>query len=199
MDDCRRFLEAATDWWGWPFCALLLDTGLRPGEAAALEWSDYDAPRGSLTVGKTLQRIAGAWVIVPPKTSAGRRTLTLGELGKEALRRQRLLTAERRLRVGNRWQESGHIFTGRDGRPLRPETVSHALRHLCARLGLPPITCHKLRHLSASLALHAGVPLPIISRRLGHSSVAITAGIYSHAVTGDALAAEAIGRVLKHR
>ena len=51
--------------------------------------------------------------------------------------------------------------------------------------------------LSASLLLSEGVPLPIVSARLGHSTPAITAAIYSHALGNeDARAAQALDSVL---
>lgn len=46
--------------------------------------------------------------------------------------------------------------------------------------GLPPIRLHDLRHTSASLALSAGVPMKVVSERLGHSSTGITADLYTH-------------------
>ena len=44
------------------------------------------------------------------------------------------------------------------------------------------IRLHDLRHTSASLALMAGVPMKAVSERLGHSSTAITANLYTHVV-----------------
>ena len=44
--------------------------------------------------------------------------------------------------------------------------------------------------------LQNGVPLPMVSRRLGHSTPAVTARVYSHALTGDEQAAEALARAL---
>jgi integrase len=44
---------------------------------------------------------------------------------------------------------------------------------------------HSLRHTHASELLDAGVPLPVVSSRLGHSSIRTTADIYSHAIHGQ--------------
>ena len=52
---------------------------------------------------------------------------------------------------------------------------------------------HSLRHTSASLALVNGVPLKVVQERLGPSSIAITADVYSHVTEGkDREAASAI-------
>jgi len=39
---------------------------------------------------------------------------------------------------------------------------------------------HDLRHTWATLALSRGVPLEVVSERLGHASPTITLGIYRH-------------------
>lgn len=61
---------------------------------------------------------------------------------------------------------------------LHPEVLPGAAR----RAGLPVISFHGLRHGAATAGLAAGVPLLAMSKRLGHSSVSITADRYSHVV-----------------
>ena len=58
---------------------------------------------------------------------------------------------------------------------IRPEYLTARFRELIRQAGLPPIRLHDLRHTSASLALAAGVPLKVVSDRLGHSTIGITA------------------------
>ena len=50
--------------------------------------------------------------------------------------------------------------------------------------GLRPVRLHDLRHGQASLMLAAGVPMAIVSKRLGHSSISITSDTYSHLLEG---------------
>jgi integrase len=52
-------------------------------------------------------------------------------------------------------------------------------------LRLPEMTMHDLRHLHASLLLEAGLPVPQVSKRLGHATPAITMSIYAHVVRQD--------------
>jgi integrase len=53
----------------------------------------------------------------------------------------------------------------------------------CQRgLGLPPISIHGLRHTSATIALSKGVPVHVVSERLGHATVSITLDIYAHVI-----------------
>jgi len=78
------------------------------------------------------------------------------------------------------------IFANPDGSPLKPDSVSAAVSLLFRKLKLPQGTSlHSLRHTHASEMLDAGVPLPVVSARLGHSSIRVTADTYSHAIHGQ--------------
>jgi integrase len=68
---------------------------------------------------------------------------------------------------------------GRIANPsLELRSFGAAFKDLVARSGVPRITLHDLRDTHASLLAKAGVPLEVISRRLGHSSIAITVDRY---------------------
>jgi integrase len=78
------------------------------------------------------------------------------------------------------------VFANPDGTPLKPDSVSASVSLLFRKLKLPKGTSlHSLRHTHASELLDIGVPLPVVSARLGHSSVRVTADIYSHAIHGQ--------------
>jgi integrase len=79
--------------------------------------------------------------------------------------------------------DDGLVFAHEAGSPLRPEWVSKRFGTLAADAGLPRIHLHDLRHSAASVALAAGVPMKVVSVRLGHSTMGITADIYSHVTT----------------
>ena len=80
--------------------------------------------------------------------------------------------------------DSGLLFTWPDGRPIHPARFSHWFQQNAVAAGLPRITLHGLRHSYATAALKAGVPVKVISERLGHATVAITLDIYSHVIPG---------------
>src|SRR6266478_5171471 len=70
--------------------------------------------------------------------------------------------------------------------PLKPDSVSASVSLLFRRLKLPKgASLHSLRHTHTSHLLADGVPLPVVSARLGHSSVRVTAEIYSHMIHGQ--------------
>ena len=104
-------------------------------------------------------------------------------------------TADRgRLAAGPAWSDSGHVFTTEVGEPLRPATVSLAFERAVGRAKVPAIRLQDLRHVSATLALLAGVPVHVVSARLGHADPAITLRVYSHCLpTSQRDAAARIG------
>jgi integrase len=91
------------------------------------------------------------------------------------------------------------VFTAPDGAQLHPEHISALFARLVRTAALPPIPLHGLRHTYASLALANGVNAAIVSRRLGHATVAFTLDIYSHVLPQvDADAAEVIAAFAGH-
>jgi integrase len=102
-----------------------------------------------------------------------------------------------RLAYGEGWNTSGHVFTREDGLPWHPDRISKKFNRAAETAGLAHIPIHGLRHTSASVALANGVPLKIVSERLGHSSISITGDIYSHVTEGmDREAAESIANAM---
>jgi integrase len=70
------------------------------------------------------------------------------------------------------------MFTYADGRPIRPEYLTHRFRTVIKELDLPPIRLHDLRHGAATPALASHTDLKVIQQMLGHSSIVTTAGTY---------------------
>ena len=99
---------------------------------------------------------------------------------------------------GPAWNDAGLVFTREDGRPLRPEYATRHFQALAERSGLPAIRLHDLRHTNASLALEAGVEMKVVSDRLGHSQISVTADLYTHVSnTVGRAAADKIAGALK--
>lgn len=81
---------------------------------------------------------------------------------------------------GTAWDEHGLVFCRDDEYPLSPEYVTDLFVELSEAAGLRKVRLHDLRHGQASLMLAGGVPLAVVSKRLGRSSIAITSDTYSH-------------------
>jgi len=171
--------------------ALGASAGLRIGEALALAWDDVDTDAATLTVRSTLHREAGEWVVREPKTRSSRRTVPLTPLAVAALRAHELRQAQEQLAHGTR--RRGLVFTTPEGRPLHGTNVLPALYAALEAAGLPRVTFHGLRHSAASLMLEAGVPMKVVSELLGHSTLRVTADLYSH--VAPTLARDAADRV----
>jgi integrase len=147
-----------------------LGTGLRQGELLGLAWQDVDLERGELMVRHSLGRFTRE--LSPTKTTRSERTLRLPRQVAVAL-------AAHRSRQGI-VPVSGLIFTTKDGRPLQSVNVTRDLQLHLARLGLPRQRFHDLRHAFATLMLEAGEDLTVVSRALGHTTIATTADVYAH-------------------
>ena len=82
--------------------------------------------------------------------------------------------------VGPDFDDRGLVFHHPDGSCLKPDAVSAAFVRRVRAAGLPRLTLKGLRHTWATLALERGIHPRVVQERLGHSTIAITLGIYSH-------------------
>jgi len=162
----------------------IISTGLRRSEALGLRWADLDLAGGRLTIRQVVIEHAGKWSVRQgTKSRAGYRTISIDPVVIEALRRQQSRVAAWRLKLGRYWQDHDLVFPDpTTGGPRAPATITRAFTRAAQRAGWPQYASpvHGLRHAAASLALAGGIDLATISRRLGHSSAAVTARIYLH-------------------
>lgn len=85
------------------------------------------------------------------------------------------------------------VFTEIDGSSIHPERLTRWFNRLCRQSGLPPIRLHDVRHSYVTTLIAAGVPLKVVSQRVGHASPMVTMTIYQHVLPGDDQAAAALG------
>jgi integrase len=133
LEQVKRFLEAASrDRWS-ALWHLLLDAGLRAGEAFALQWRHVDFERGVVRVRGTLARVRGvdrtgreqAWIITKPKTKASIGDVPLRADTLKELRRWKAQQAEQRLLMGPEWQDHGFVFRPSSARRLATTWGGH--------------------------------------------------------------------------
>lgn len=187
--EARTFLaQVANDRLG-PLYELMLTTGMRRGEAIGLRWQDVDMDGGALFVVQQITEVHGHAVIGTPKTRRGTRVVPIDPRTVEALQRHRATQDLERAAWGPAWNDADLVFTREDGRPLRPEYATRHFLALVSRMELPQIRLHDLRHTHATLALAAGVEMKIVSDRLGHSQISVTADLYTQVTRGVARAA----------
>lgn len=178
----RQFLDAsrAADDRHHALWVLLATTGMRRGEALGLRWSDVDLDAGRARIVQTIIQTRNVVSIGEPKTARGRRPISLDPPTVAVLRAHRRRTLQERLLVGPDFEDLGLVFHQPDGSWLRPDAVSEVFLRRVRRYGLPRLTLHGLRHTWATLALEQGIHPRVVQERLGHSTIAITLGIYSH-------------------
>lgn len=158
---------------------LALGCGLRRGEVLGLRWSDIDFDTSEARITQTLQASSTGLRFVPPKTHRSIRTITLPSFVVAALKQHRRRQGARKLVAGDAWQDHDLVVERGDGAPLPPSSLSQRFRALMTRTGID-LNFHGLRHAHASLMLAAGVHLKVVSERLGHSTIGITADLYTH-------------------
>lgn len=180
----------------YPLWAWLSLTGTRKGEALGLRWSDINWSAGTATIQRTFGGRLG-----PTKTANSTRTISLAPHLLELLKRRRHDQRLERLAAGSDWKETGLVFTTRVGTPINPRNASRDFKLALKLAGLSlAYRVHDLRHAMATHWLVSGVPVKVVSERLGHASVAFTLQVYGHVLPGQqAAAAEAMEQDLFSR
>ena len=166
--------------------ALIAATGLRKGEALALQWADVDFQRGTLSVRGSLSRVQGRWLITAPKTRSSRRVLVPSAGVLDLLAQHRRAQADERRHAASARTEDGFVFTTATGAPLDPRSVLRAFTTAAEQAGISGVSIHTLRHSAATAMLDAGVHLKAVSELLGHAGTQITADVYAHLTTTTA-------------
>lgn len=159
--EVRRLLKG---FYGHPLEAWLLVSvcaGLRRCESVGLEWADLDLRRGTVTVKRSVQWVAGHETVTEPKTDLSRRTVALPRFAVKRLAELRHGTKTGRL-VGN----------------LNANQVANHYRSWCKRMKLPCVPPRNLRHTFGTLAIKAGTDISVVARQLGHSDIQTTARYY---------------------
>jgi integrase len=194
-DQVAEFLRAAKEDRLYAFYVVALDSGMRPGELFALQWSDFDFDRGRVTVKKSVApNELGQLHVKEVKTQKGRRQIRLSAFTLAAL-----LDHRRRMVV------EGHagapVFCNTAGNFIRLNDLHrHSFKPLLKRAGLPDIRLYDLRHTCATLLLLAGENVKVISERLGHSTTVLTLDVYSHVLEGmQEHAASKMQKILTYR
>jgi len=173
-------LRALLDHMNQPVWKLLTEflslSGLRIGEAIALEQTDIDL--------KALQiHVTKAYDVVNKELSTAK---TLCSIRDVAIQPQlldccRRISAEMRRRSMYYGLGRKKLFLyGIDGGYIDYYAYNKYLRENTEKVIGRQLTPHALRHTHASLLMEAGVPIDVISRRLGHENSKITREIYLH-------------------
>lgn len=190
-DRVKQLLTAAAGTRRFPLLVLAAATGCRRGELLALTWDDIDFDAGAVHVSKSLEQTQAGLRVKCTKSGKPRR-FGLPEEALAVLREHRAQQEQERELFGPDYEQNNLVFCNAHGGYYRPDKMSTRIRELVQRAGLEGVGLHTLRHSNASQLLSSGVPIPVVSKRLGHANPNITLQIYSHALEADEVAAAKI-------
>jgi integrase len=158
--------------------------------------------KGTLRVAESLSKTKAGSTFEEPKTTSGRRTISLTASSIAELKAH--LTAQRaqRMAMGKpRFPDDALVFPSPESPewgPRDPDAISRGWARVLKELKVKQLSFHATRHSHASRLIAAGVDVVTVSKRLGHRDPAITLRVYSHLFGDtDAKAAKAIDNALK--
>lgn len=187
--DIPKFLYAARKYGYiyWMFFKLLIETGLRSGEAAALKWTDINFKEKTIHVYETLDFQADDFndpkkLFGPTKTSTERYVSISNSLIKD-------------LKFHATWQNQNKLHMDEsiyrhdlnlvlcrpNGAHMPKSSLFNAYKRILRKAGLDQsLKIHSLRHTYAVLMLEAGADMKFVQEQLGHSGIQITSDVYAH-------------------
>ena len=163
------------------FFRVLAFTGARKSEILALTWEDVDFTNKKLNINKTLAIGEKGIIVNTPKTKSSKRIISLDERTIEILKHWR--KEQRKLYFALGFNTSGKaqaVFTNKDNRYIRPNTVSAWMQNIVDKYDLNYIKIHGFRHTHCSLLFDSGASIQEVKERLGHANIETTMNIYAH-------------------
>jgi integrase len=187
----RGYLSAQP--WFHPAVTFAAHTGARRGEVLALRWSDVNFDLRSVTIARS---ITERMEVKAPKNDKTR-TISMPQPLVAILEAHRMAQKKEKAALGAVYRDEDLVFARADGSAVDPWNFGRAVLDCIKRAKVTPITLHGLRDTHASLCAQAGVPIEVVSQRLGHASIGVTVERYLHVYRSrDAEAAEAFGQLV---
>lgn len=194
----QAFLRAAAGHRLFPAFWLLAATGMRRSELLGLRWDDVDFKKARVSVNRGLVAVAYELHESQGKTRNSRRSIDLDPTTINVMKAWRDWQAAEQEAAGV--ESEGWVFTNTDGRPIHPHSISQTFERIADRAGVPRIRLHDIRHTHGTLLIKAGVPVKVVSERLGHGNPAFTIDTYQHVLPGmQAEAARTFEQLIKEQ
>ena len=153
------------------YLRLLIDTGIRRGEACGLQWKDVDFQENTVTISGNLCYTPQKGVYLDTPKNGHTRTV---DVDPDVMKLLRTLRASQKI-------ISQYVFAQDNGEPIHPQSPTRYMKKFSERYGVPDLHPHKLRHTFASIAITNGADVASVSEKLGHSDKAVTLRMYTHA------------------
>lgn len=153
------------------FFITMFFTGVRPGEAMALKFSDLN--RKYIDINKTINS-HGNRNIGTPKTMSSYRKISIDiKMYRNLIKLKKYYEKKY-----NDVKYDYFIFGGK--KPLSPTSINRRKESACQLANMRTIKLHEFRHSHATLLLNKKILIHDIAKRLGHSNVSTTLDIYTH-------------------
>jgi integrase len=180
--ELQTFLREAAGHRLFPALWLLANTGMRRSELLGLQWDDVDLDAATLSVNRGLVSVGYELHESRGKTTNSRRAINLDSTTVAVLAAWKGWQQAERTAVGIHSEE--WVFADLDGNPIHPHSISQTFERISARAGVPKVRLHDVRHTHGTLLIKAGVPVKVVSERLGHGNPAFTIDTYQHVLPG---------------
>ncbi|MEY8575623.1 tyrosine-type recombinase/integrase [Oscillospiraceae bacterium 21-37] len=156
------------------YLSMLIDTGVRRGEACGLKWEYVDLDAGQITIAGNLCYTPAKGVYLDTPKNGKTRTVDIAPGVASLLRQLRAEQARDGL--------SPYVFSQEGSpEPMHPQSPTRYMKRFAKRYGVADLHPHKLRHSFASVAITNGADVASVSEKLGHSDKAVTLRMYTHA------------------
>lgn len=156
------------------YIRLLIDTGIRRGEACGLQWQHVDFKAGKITIAQNLCYTAEKGPYLDTPKSGRVRTIDVDPAVMQLLKELQLEQAGKHI--------SKFVFTQEgSAEPMHPTSPTHYMRQFAKRHSIDNMHPHKLRHSFASVAITNGADIASVSEKLGHADKSTTLRLYTHA------------------
>jgi len=159
--------------------AVSYHTGMRQGECFGNGWDMIDMDKRIYKVRNTVVTVNGVPTIQPiPKSKASRRDIPFGEKLYKILKAESARQAANKLQYGPYYKQNNLVCCMLDGSIMGYDDIRYF--NMFCKDNFGGGSFQSFRHTHATMLLEAGADLELVSKRLGHSSLNITAKTYSH-------------------
>ena len=158
---------------------MLIETGMRKGEAAALQWNDINLKEKTISISKSMDFQPGEnGEIFGDTKNRKTRVIDIADTTVNALKTHFNSQNQNKLLLNDIYRHDLNlVFCRKDGQPMPKTSLFNAFGRILKRAGLNSYPIHSLRHTYVVILLEDGADIKYIQKQLGHGSQQITSDV----------------------